>query len=226
MERLLASYGIKQDAASMLTDSLLDYRDTDDLKRINGAEKDDYRKAGKTSQIRNGDLLGTKELARVLGWADVKALWQPADPITHHVSLEKRSSFNPNTASWRALVAMSWIDEEAARNIVENRRTALTADIAGIVYGGGVGDPFGANAFVNLFPGQSVIITLRQHGMNWGYRMVAAHTPDHDTSPWRIESVERVPLAESLAAPDKLVRLPELAQLRDPAKPLQLQLPF
>lgn len=225
IERLLATYGIESGPAAMMTDTFLDYRDIDDLKRLNGAEKDEYRQAGQAMQIRNGDLIGVSELARIYGWASAQALWQQADPITRHVSLERYAFFNPNTADWRALVAMSGIDENAARAYVESRRTALTPDISGIVYGSGIGDPFGRNANINTFPGRTVIVTLRRHDLNWAYRIAATHTPDNDHSPWRIESVQRIALTERLIM-EKLPRFRELAQLRDSAKPLQLQLPF
>ena len=225
IERLIGTYGIDQVTASMLTDALLDYRDPDNLKRLNGAEKPEYQRTGLQNQIRNGDLLGVSELSRIFGWAEAKALWGE-DPITRHVSAEKRSSFNPNTADWRALVAMSPIQEELARSLVASRHSGETPDISGIIYGGGLGDPFGPNALVNLFPAPTVIVTLRRHALPWGYRMVVTHTPEIDVAPWRIESVERVSLPPIEIALNKIPKLPELSQLRDTTKALQVQLPF
>lgn len=226
MERLLGTYRVPPDKAAMLTDTLLDYRDPDDLKRLNGAEKAEYQEMGRSRQIRNGDLLGTNELGRIYGWADVAEIWSDDDPITHHVSTQRQSSFNPNTADWRALVAMSRIPEELARNLVASRRSGQTPDISSMVYGGGLGDPFGANGLVNLFPGKAVMITLRQENLNWGYRMLVTHTPELEASPWRIESVERVALEKPAEDANKIPELPQLSQLRDVSKPLQVQLPF
>lgn len=225
IERLIGTYGVDPVTAATLTDTLLDYRDPDDLKRLNGAEKQEYQQAGLQNQIRNNDLLGVGELTRVFGWPELKALWGE-DPITQHVSVEKRSSFNPNTADWRALVAMSPIQEELARSLVTSRRSGETPDISGIVYGGGLGDPFGPNALVNLFPAPTVIVTLRMDGLAWGYRMTITHTPEIDLTPWRTDSVERVSLPPVEIATDKLPKLPELSQLRDTTKALQVQLPF
>lgn len=226
IERLLGTYGIQPDKASMLTDTLLDYRDPDNLKRLNGAERDDYRQVGSNAQIRNGDLLGIGELSRVFGWAETPEIWATDDPITHHVSTEKRASFNPNTADWRALVAMSRIPEELARSLVASRRNGQTPDISGIVYAGGIGDPFGANALVNIFPAPTIIATFRQENLPWGYRILISHTPDIDASPWRIESVERVALGKLEAPQETFSALPPLSRLRDVSKPLQVQLPF
>lgn len=226
IQRLLGTYGIKPDAAARLSDTLLDYRDTDDLKRLNGAEKTEYEQGGLVGQIRNADLLGTGELSRVLGWKETREIWQQEDPITRHVNVQKVTSFNPNTADWRALVAMSRIQEELAKELVKNRRSGQTPDISGIVYGGDLGDPFGPNAFVNLFPGPTVNVTLRKSSLRWGYRLVITHAPDFEPSPWRIESVERIVLPESDTPPQKIARLPEASQLRDLTKPVQVQLPF
>jgi hypothetical protein len=208
-----------------MTDALLDYRDTDNLKRLNGAEKEDYLQAGLPDQIRNADLVSAGEIARIFAWRDVPAIWGK-DPITRHVSAEKRAAFNPNTADWRALVAMSRIDEELARNLVKTRQSGETPDISGIVYAGSLGDPFGPNALVNLFPSQTLIVTLRPDGLAWGNRITITHTPEIDIAPWRIESVERVSLPPIEIPSEKIPKLPDLSQLRELSKPLQVQLPF
>ena len=121
---------------------------------------------------------------------------------------------------------MSRIPEELARNLVNSRQSGQTMDISGIVYAGAIGDPFGANALVNLFPGPTMIVTLRHINLPWGYRIAITNTPDFDTSPWRIESVERTPLGEIDLTKLKIPDLPPLGQLRDVSKPLQVQLPF
>jgi general secretion pathway protein K len=225
IERLLGTYGIDQVTSAALTDALLDYRDSDDLKRLNGAERQDYELAGKAYQLRNEDLIGVGELARILGWSEQETLWSD-DLITRHVSVEKRSSFNPNTADWRALVAMSTIQEDLAKSLVSSRRAGEIDDISPLVYGGTLGDPFGPNAAVTLFPGATVIATLRKEGADWGYRMVIAHTPETDVAPWRIESVERVLLPPLDQPIDKLPKMPEISELRDLSVALRVQSPI
>ena len=46
LDKLLALQGLKIDERQRLLDALADYIDPDDLKRLNGAEAADYRKAG------------------------------------------------------------------------------------------------------------------------------------------------------------------------------------
>lgn len=226
IKRLLATYGIDAVEASKMTDALLDYRDSDDLSHLNGAEKEDYRHAGKADQIRNGDLLSTSELARVLGWEGKKKIWG-ADPITDYLSPLRVSVFNPNTAQWRALVAMSGISEELARNLVKSRMAGEIQDISPLVFSGSLNNPFGPNSFVSLFPAPATQVTLRLEGASWGYRMLVVHTPERDVWPWRLEISERVHLPELAGDPARMPELPEWTTLRDPtATAPKVQLPF
>jgi len=221
IERLLGTWGVSDARASELTDALLDYRDTDDLRRLNGAERNEYRQVSVEPALRNGDLLGVSELQRVYGWKSVPELWSE-DAIVDHVSVQTGSSFNPNTANWRALVAMAGVEPETAKGLVTHRRIAtIFEDQSSLVFGAGVGDPFGNKSFVMPFPSATLIATLRSTGLGWGYRMVITHTPGENTGPWRIAAVWRVPMPRPLksvkdvhAVPDIGLMLPEVASVR------------
>jgi general secretion pathway protein K len=65
--RLLRAAGIEHDRAAALVDAILDWRDPDDLHRLNGAEKDDYRAAGSRYLPRNGPFQSRDEVALVAG---------------------------------------------------------------------------------------------------------------------------------------------------------------
>ncbi|MGB5472037.1 MAG: hypothetical protein WBQ78_01000 [Gammaproteobacteria bacterium] len=65
--RLLRTAGIDDDRAAALVDAILDWRDPDDLRRINGAEQDDYRAAGRSYLPRNSPFQSNDEVALVLG---------------------------------------------------------------------------------------------------------------------------------------------------------------
>ncbi|MDP1965830.1 MAG: type II secretion system protein GspK, partial [Reyranella sp.] len=223
--RLLGAWGVSDVKAVALTDALLDYRDADDLRRLNGAEANDYRAKGGETELRNGDLLAATELQRVFGWRDTPELWG-SDPITDHVSTQRGAAFNPNAATWRALVAMAGIDAVTAKALVVSRLQDQTADISSLLFGAGVGDPFGANSFVMPFPGPTLLVTLRSAKAPWGYRMVVTHTPGENTSPWRIGAVWRVAMALPTQAMAEIPVLPQAAALRDPNATGQLEFPF
>ena len=226
IERFLGTWGVNDIRASALTDALLDYRDADDLRRLNGAERNEYRQAGVESNLRNSDLLSVSELQRVLGWKDTSEIWGP-DPIVDHVSVQTGSTFNPNTANWRALVAMAGVEPDAAKNLVNNRRASpVFTDQSGLLFGAGVGDPFGANSFVLTFPGATLIATLRVADASWGYRMVVTHTPGDNTGPWRISAVWRLPLVKPGKQLAEIAKIPDLGLMIPVGGISQIKSPF
>lgn len=56
--------------AERLVDSIEDWRDQDHVKRVNGAEEEDYRAAGRSYGPRNGLFESVKEVSQVLGMTD------------------------------------------------------------------------------------------------------------------------------------------------------------
>jgi general secretion pathway protein K len=59
--------GVAPDEAAHLVDAIADWKDEDDLRRVNGAEKDDYKRAGLAWVPRNGPFEAVEELRLVLG---------------------------------------------------------------------------------------------------------------------------------------------------------------
>ncbi len=67
LEALLAGAGIDERDRLALVDAILDWRDTDDLRRLQGAEDGDYRLAGMDWGARDGAFASTDELRYVMG---------------------------------------------------------------------------------------------------------------------------------------------------------------
>ena len=225
IERLVGTWGVSDTKAVALTDALLDYRDADDLRRLNGAERNEYRALDAEGDLRNDNLLSPTELQRVLGWRETPELWG-ADPVAEHVSTQRGSTFNPNTANWRALVAVAGIEASTAKSLVASRLLGETSDISGLLFGPGVGDPFGAYSFVIPFPGPTLIMTLRSVNAPWGYRMVVTHTPGENTAPWRIAAAWRLALPMPKKPLQDIPKLPDGAALRDPNATGQIEFPL
>lgn len=72
--RLLAASGVEQERRQALVDAILDWRDRDNLRRLNGAEEEEYRIAGLAYGPRNAPFQSLEELALVLG----------VDPLLYH----------------------------------------------------------------------------------------------------------------------------------------------
>lgn len=67
---LFKSVGLDVDDSARLTDAIGDWRDTDSLRRPNGAEAGEYRAAGLDHGPRNGPFEVVGELRQVLGMTD------------------------------------------------------------------------------------------------------------------------------------------------------------
>lgn len=65
---LIAGVGVPRDDARQLAAAIADYRDRDDARSPDGAEAEDYAKAGRTIGPKNAPFDSTAELAQVLGF--------------------------------------------------------------------------------------------------------------------------------------------------------------
>ena len=66
MQRLFTGIGYSRAEASKFADSIADYRDTDDARRLNGAVVEDYHRAGLSYGPANGPFMATEDLGHVL----------------------------------------------------------------------------------------------------------------------------------------------------------------
>lgn len=102
LRRLLESRGVQADRAARMIDILADYIDTDNLKRLNGAEAPEYRAAG-LPPPRNDHLRSLQELAQLLVWRDDPALLAGLMPV---LSTRVAGLLNPNTAPRAVMEAL------------------------------------------------------------------------------------------------------------------------
>lgn len=122
---LFAAAGVDETTASMLTDRILDWRDKDDLKRLNGAENEDYIKAGLDYEIGDGLFRSLEQLQKVLGmeaW-----IYKRIEP-----ALSTRSRFqgvNPLVAPRLVLLSMPGATEELVEQYIEQRRSDREAGL-------------------------------------------------------------------------------------------------
>jgi general secretion pathway protein K len=64
---LFRSIGLDEATADSIAEAIADWRDTDDLRRAHGAERDDYVASGSASGPRNANFESVEELKMVLG---------------------------------------------------------------------------------------------------------------------------------------------------------------
>jgi general secretion pathway protein K len=100
---LLVQAGVEMTRASAIADAILDWRDADDLRRLNGAEDADYRIAGRGYGAADSRFHAVDELQRVLGMEpDIFAAIEPA--LTVYSGL---AATNPQLASPQVVNAIS-----------------------------------------------------------------------------------------------------------------------
>lgn len=110
--------GLPEEEAAALADAILDWRDEDDLVRANGAERDDYRRAGFPYRPSNRAFATVEELLQVVGMS--YALFQRVEPaLTVHSGM---SQPNPAFAPIEALMVFPGMTETLATTLIEQRQ--------------------------------------------------------------------------------------------------------
>lgn len=107
--------GFSDTQADSFVSSLLDWIDTDDLKRVNGAERFDYTQGYKP---RNYFFQYGQEVALVKGMNI-----EDYRKIKKFITIMSNYGFNPNTAPPEVLSAYMNIDIQTAQKVVEYRKT-------------------------------------------------------------------------------------------------------
>ena len=113
MERLIKKTANLENAVGPLN-CLLDWTDTDDLTRIDGAEASYYRDQGLPYVARNYALQYKEEVGFIKGFEN--GLYGKIEP---YLTLLLSTGFNPNTASDMVLMAYLDINEETLKRLKE-----------------------------------------------------------------------------------------------------------
>ena len=185
-QRFLVHCGATTDEAQRLQDTLADYVDADSLRRLHGAERDDYRETP-LPPPRNAGLLSREELWRVLGWPEFRGRWEAAG-CNDDVITGEADEFNPNTAPLEVLLAHGW-DELQARALIDARRAGLPLQSGGLL-------DLGNGPNVMLRGGSLVGDRIRvRHWMaplEWALQYDLQFTPSEPGGPWRMLEVRVV----------------------------------
>ena len=186
--RFLLVCGVPVEQAPFLVDALEDYTDSDDLRRINGAERDTYSAEG-LRPPRNSPLLSESEVWEVFGWSSHRDSFTRNgcnNSLTVLGQLNMLgSSLNLAAAPVVVLKAVGLSDEiiqdmAVARDNAEKiaERTAQNNQLLG---NGGL---FGGAGGIQV---QKVLrITHRHPTGPWRMTYTLELDPENDDRPWRI----------------------------------------
>jgi len=220
LQRFLGLMGIPADDRSHLVDTLRDFTDADNLRRLNGAEADDYL-ALNLPPPPNRNLLTPWEARRIIGWRDYPQLWKNGrlpDLTTTSTSV----GINPNTAPAEVLATLPGVTEEIAQLIIARRKLApITQEqqIVGFTLTP-LNLPMGLGIVV--IPSDSLRITQSTQGLPWALQYNITLTPNSAVAPWRTDYYSRVSTSAPDAAPGAIPELPPRSTAPPARSPLFL----
>ena len=204
--RFLQGCGVPPEKTAYLIDALEDYTDSDDLSRINGAERDTYTAAG-LPPPRNGPLLSEEEIWDVYGWAPYRNSFK-ANGCNNSFTIHGQTnmlgySLNLATAPASVLKAAG-LNEDIIQDIVITRsdpqetteRVAQNNELLGSsgLFGGAGGKQV-----------QKTLRVVHRHPTGpWRMTYTLTLDPENDDRPWSITQ----PVIDSEIATGKLRALP------------------
>lgn len=119
IKALLQTVNTPFETQQTILDSLLDWRDEDDLKRMSGAEDDDYRSQGLSYGPSNGLMNSVSELARVNGVTSVEY-----EALQSSVTVYSgQSRIDIASAPARVLSSLPAMDASMTESIINERAT-------------------------------------------------------------------------------------------------------
>ena len=132
VDRLLTALGLDKQARDIINDSLQDWKDADDLSRINGAESEDfYLKLPVPYRARNGALQDTAELLQIRGITREIYRGETGHPaLADLVTVIGRDTVNMNTAPAPVLKALGLSDAEITEITQTRTKTPYTSATA------------------------------------------------------------------------------------------------
>ena len=126
--RFFSLMGIPGEQHSRLIDTLRDYLGAGSLKRLNGAERQQYQARGLPPPA-NDNLVTPWEARRIIGWRDTPQIWQ-SNQFMDLCTTGTAAGFNPNTAPFEVLATLPGMTTALARSEASDPRSARFPDTA------------------------------------------------------------------------------------------------
>lgn len=124
LQGLFKSVGLSEEESVALLDAVLDWRDADKLRRLHGAEDDEYRAAGKNYLPSNAPFETVDELQRVLGMTP--GLYRKLAPALTVYS--RQVGVNTSVAPREVLLAIPGVNPALVEQYVLQRQSLLDAN--------------------------------------------------------------------------------------------------
>jgi len=134
LANLFTGHGMELEDAELLAAAVMDWRDEDELERVNGAEEDAYFAAGLEMGPANRSFMMTEELLQVIGMEfELYRLLEPGITV-----FSRMGEPDPAFAPVEALMALPDITYDEAVNFVQERNSQLPGESLGTELPNGV----------------------------------------------------------------------------------------
>lgn len=150
IKNLLIQLNVEENTAQTFVSSLTDWKDENDVSRVNGAEASFYKQQGKRYVPRNGYLQSVNEAALIRGAEQI-----PKEYFARYFSTEMVTGFNPINAPEAILKAI--IKDGSTANKVLKRRAAGTLTSYDFYLLTGIEE----GEFINFVTGSKIRVQLR-----------------------------------------------------------------
>lgn len=114
--KFLTAYKLEEHTAEIITDSILDWLDEDDLHHVNGAEKDYYLTLPEPYEPKNGLFEAIEELTLIKGITP-----RIFELVRDHLTIYGSGKINVNFASKEVLLYVPTITEDIAKAMIKYR---------------------------------------------------------------------------------------------------------
>ncbi|OIR06762.1 general secretion pathway protein K [mine drainage metagenome] len=208
ISRLLGQLGVPIEKRGAMIDTLLDYIDTDDFKRLNGAEAPEYAALGLPPPP-NDWLASPYQLNNIIGWRDQPEI---LEKLLRFVTTSRVTGFNPNTAPPEVLASLPGASLETAAALIKARNEKpfyTVGQLASFTTGALDSDYF------LFYPSNSLRITQQSKTLPWAIQYSVTLTPRSQDAPWRVDYYVKTPVPYPIENVDKIQKLPA----RIPAPP-------
>lgn len=212
MMRLIGQFGVPPENWGALLDSLRDYVDTDNLRRLNGAESPEYEALGMPPPV-NDWLTTPHQIKNVIGWRDQVVLWKTPRFI-QLVTSSRVSWVNINAAPREVLASLPGNNIQMAEAIINQRE--ITPFVSSAQLAVFVANPLLHSDTIVPFPSQSIRVTQRSRKLPWMLQYSVTLTPQSNLGPWQIDYFSKIAGVAPLENDEKPpLQLPENAEQTD-----------
>ncbi len=187
LKGLLAALGIEAERQDVIVDSLQDWKDGDDLHRLNGAEDDYYASLERPYRCRNGKLESIDELLLVRGVTEeIFYGTRERRGLREFVTVFSGTPvIEINSAEREVLLAIPGMTPEIADAIIEYREASpfkTTTELQGVV-----GGAYSTMArYITVAEGNTYRITANSRGSGYGVMaVVRLNGSDYSVLDWK-----------------------------------------